>query len=100
MMKRNFVVNVIGMIATMDAAVHHMKRFTSAQCICTIIRRKLKNLIKRWKNGNGGQKVRDVLMWKDEREERLQEIKQDLAGLALYTIVWAALFAVVWIVMF
>lgn len=39
-------------------------------------------------------------MWKDEREERLQEIKQDLAGLALYTIAWGALFAIVWAVIF
>ena len=43
---------------------------------------------------------RDVLMWKDEKEERLQEIKQELTALAMYTIVWAALFAVVWSVMF
>lgn len=42
----------------------------------------------------------DVLMWKDEKEERLQEIKQELAGLAMYAVVWAALFAVVWAVMF
>lgn len=39
-------------------------------------------------------------MWKDEREERLQEIKQELTGLAMYAVVWAALFAVVWVVMF
>ena len=39
-------------------------------------------------------------MWEDEREERLQEIKQELAGLAMYAIVWAALFAIVWAVMF
>ena len=39
-------------------------------------------------------------MWSDEREERLQEIKQELAGRTMYTVVWAALFAVVWIVMF
>ena len=39
-------------------------------------------------------------MWEDEREERLQEIKQELTGLAMYTVVWAALFAVVWAVMF
>lgn len=39
-------------------------------------------------------------MWRDERDERLQEIKQELAGLAMYAIVWAALFAIVWVVMF
>ena len=39
-------------------------------------------------------------MWSDERDERLQEIKQELVGLAMYTIVWVALFAVVWTVMF
>lgn len=39
-------------------------------------------------------------MWKDEREERLQEIKQELTGLAMYIVVWAVLFAVVWVVIF
>ena len=39
-------------------------------------------------------------MWKDEKEERLQEIKQELAGLAMYAVVWTALFAIVWSVMF
>ena len=39
-------------------------------------------------------------MRSDERDERLQEIKQELVGLAMYTIVWVALFAVVWTVMF
>ena len=39
-------------------------------------------------------------MWNDEKEERLQQIKQDLAGLAVYTLVWAVLFAIVCAVMF
>ena len=39
-------------------------------------------------------------MWSDERDERLQEIKQELEGLAMYTVVWAALFGIVWAVMF
>ncbi len=39
-------------------------------------------------------------MWKDEREERLQEIKHELTGLAMYTVVWAVLFAIVWAVIF
>lgn len=39
-------------------------------------------------------------MWKDEREEQLQEIKQELTGLAIYIVVWVALFAIVWAVIF
>lgn len=39
-------------------------------------------------------------MWKDEKNEWMQEIKQELTGLAMYIIVWAALFAIVWAVIF
>ncbi len=38
-------------------------------------------------------------MWNDEREEHLQQIREDLAGLAVYTLVWAVLFAIVCVVM-
>lgn len=39
-------------------------------------------------------------MWKDEKEELLQNIKGNLASLALYILMWAALFTLVWAVIF
>lgn len=39
-------------------------------------------------------------MWSDEKEELLQNIKENLASLALYILIWTALFALVWAVMF
>ena len=41
-----------------------------------------------------------LLMWKDEKDELMQQIREELIDIMLYLITWTALFMIIWKVIF
>ena len=41
-----------------------------------------------------------LLMWKDKKDELMQQIREELIDIVLYLITWTALFMIIWNVIF